>query len=195
MKRQLSLARYRALDLAGLLLIQTFCQLLMYFATNVWFPEQLYVASPVAGVTALVMMRWGPFAAIHAGVGGLVYAWLSGGSWQHLLIYGGGSLLSVGALVMLKGFGKDRVAKSGFLAQAFGLLVQVLMQLGRAAAALLLGAAPGASLGFLTTDVLSVLLTGLIIWIVGRSDGLFEDQIRYLLRMERERQAERRDGF
>lgn len=195
MKRQLTLAQYRTIDLISLLLIQTFCQVLMYYAITFWFPEQLYVASPLAGVTALVMMRWGPWAAIHAGLGGVTHALLSGGSWEHLLIYGAGSLLSLVALGMLRGFGKERVAKSGFLSLAFGILTQVLMQLGRVLVALLLGGEPRACLGFVTTDGLSVLLTGLILWIVRRSDGLFEDQIRYLLRMERERQAERRDGF
>ena len=195
MNRQLSLGQYRAIDLGILLLIQTFCQLLLYFATNFWFPEQLYVASPVAGMAALVMMRWGPFAALHAAVGGLVYAWLSGGTWQHLAIYAGGNLLSLGALGMLKFLGKERVRQSAFCALMFGLLVQVLMMTGRALMSLLLGGTPEGCVGFLTTDVLSVLLTLFIIWIVRKADGLFEDQITYLLRMEREREAERRDRF
>lgn len=195
MKHQITLSQYRAIDLSILLVVQTFCQLLLQFAIRFWFPEQLYVASPVAGLTALVMMRWGAFAGIHAAVGGLVYAWLSGGTWQHLLIYGAGNLLALAAVPVLKRFGKEKTRQDAFLALMFALAVQLLMQLGRAAAALLLGFPGQACLGFITTDVLSVLLTLLIIWIVRKSDGLFEDQKHYLLRMEQERQAERRDRF
>lgn len=195
MKRQLSLSQYRAIDLGILLAVESFCLLLMHFATKMWFPEQLYVASPVAGMTALVMMRWGAYALIHGAVGGILYAWLSGGTWQHLLIYGLGNLAALGAMLMLKTPGKERVRQDGFLAMMFALASQVLMQLGRAGMALLLGFSGEAALGFLTTDALSVLLTLFIIWTVRKMDGLFEDQINYLLRMERERQAERRDRF
>lgn len=195
MERQITLNQYRAIDLGILAAVQTFCQLLLYFAIRFWFPEQLYVASPVAGMAALVMMRWGVFAGIHAALGGLVYAWLSGGTWQHLLIYAVGNLASLAVLPILKHLGKERVRSDGFPALMFGLAVQLLMQLGRAAAALILGYSPEAAVGFITTDALSILLTLLIIWIVRKTDGLFEDQKQYLLRMEQARQAERRDRF
>lgn len=195
MNRQISLSQYRTIDLGILALVQIFCQGLMYFAINLWFPEQLYVASPVAGMAALVMMRWGPFAAIHAALGGLVYAWLSDGDWQHFLIYGIGNLAALAAAPVLVKLGKEKVRRSGFLSLMFGLMVQLLMQLGRALMALALGASVQEGLGFFTTDVLSCILTLLIIWIVRKSDGLFEDQKHYLLRLDKERQAERRDRF
>lgn len=195
MKRQLSLGEYRAIDLSILLLMQTFSQLLIHFAVNLWFPDQLYVASPVAGITALVMMRWGCFAGFHAFLGGLLYALLFGGTWQHLLIYGVGNLFSLGAMLMLRGYGKEQIRQDGVLSLLFALAVQILMMLGRGGIALLAGYSAQSCLGFITTDALSILLTLLIIWIVRRMDGLFEDQKHYLLRMERERKAERMDRF
>lgn len=193
MKRQISFEQYRTIDLVILLVVLAICQVLTHLAVSVWFPEQLYMASPIAGLTALVMMRWSGFSAIHALLGGVLYAALSGGSWRHLLIYGIGNLASVLALVMLKRPGKERVRASGFLSLMFGLLVQVLMWLGRFGMAALLGDGVSVCLGFITTDILSGLFTLLIIWVVRRIDGLFEDQKHYLLRMERERQAERRE--
>ena len=195
MNRQLSLTQYRNIDLGILAAAQTFCQVLMYFATRFWFPEQLYVASPVAGITALVMMRWSGFAGIHAALGGIVYVWLSGGTWRHLLAYGIGNLAAMAALPVLKAFGKERVRRDNFLTLVFGFGVQLLMQLGRAVMAVVMGFSFEAAVGFVTTDALSILLTLLIIWIVRKTDGLFEDQKHYLLRMEQERQAERRDRF
>ena len=82
--------------------------------------------------------------------------------------------------------GAERIRKDGFLSVCFGLLVLLLMQLGRALMALLLGAGFSACLGFFTTDALSLLFTGVIIWIARRLDGIFENQKHYLLRIHKE---------
>ena len=171
------------------------CQYLIHLATSFWYPEQLYVVSPVAGMTALVMMRWGGYAAIHAALGGLMYAALQGGSWHQLLIYGLGNLVSLLALGMFKLYGKERVRRDGFLSAVFAVAVQLLMQLGRAGVAALFGYPAAACLGFITTDLLSILFTVFIIWIVRRIEGLFEDQKNYLLRIQSEQQAERGEQF
>ena len=194
MKRQISFQQYRNIDLIILLVILAVCQLLTHLAVSFWFPEQLYVVSPIAGLTAVVMMRWSGFAAIHAVLGGLLFAVLSGGTWQQILIYAVGNLAALLMLLMLKRLGKERVRSSGFLSLMFGLGVQALMWLGRAGMAALFGNEPAACLSFITTDILSGLFTLLIVWVVRRIDGLFEDQKHYLLRMERERQAERRES-
>lgn len=195
MNRQLSFKQYRTIDLTILLVFLAVCQLLTHFAVSFWFPEQLYVVSPEAGMVALVMMRWGGFSAVHALLGGVIYAALSGGTWQQILIYGIGNLASLLALVMLKRPGKELVRQSGFLSLTFGFSVQLLMWLGRFGMVLLFGGEMAACLRFITTDALSGLFTLLIVWIIRRIDGLFEDQKHYLLRMERERQAERRESF
>lgn len=193
MERRISFRQYRTIDLTILLVILALCQFLTHLAVSLWFPEQLYVVTPVAAVTALVMMRWGPWAGIHAALGGLFFAVLSGGTPQQVLIYAIGNLASLGALLMLKFPGRERVRSDGFLSLTFALLIQLLMWLGRAGMAAVFGYPPAACLGFITTDILSGLFTLFIIWIVRRIDGLFEDQKTYLLRIQSEQQAEGRD--
>ncbi len=193
MKKQISLGQYRAIDLAILGGVYGVCEILIYIASTFWYSQELYIASPIAAVTAIVMMRWGGWAGIHAAAGGLLYAWLRQGSWQQLLTYGLGNLAALAPLVLLKLLGKERIRKSAFLSVMFALAVQLLMQAGRALMAFLLGTEPGACLGYITTDVLSTLLTLVIIWIVRKADGLFEDQKHYLLRLESERQVEGRE--
>ena len=195
MKRQISFGQYRVIDLSILSVLLVICQFLTHLATSFWFPEQLYVVSPVAGMTALVMMRWNLYAAIPAALGGVVFTALSGGTLQHFLIYGGGNLLSLLALVMFKLYGKERIRKESFLAVVFAIAVQLLMQLGRAALAAALGFPGAACLGFITTDILSILFTVFIVWTVRRIEGLFEDQKSYLLRIQREQQVERGEQF
>lgn len=195
MERKISFEQYRNIDLTILAVILAVCQFVIHLAVTRWYPEQLYVVTPVAAVTALVMMRWGPWAGIHAALGGVLYAVLSGGTVEQVLIFGAGNLASLLALVMLKLFTKERVRGDGFLSLTFALLTQLTMWLGRAGMAAVFGYAPEACLGFITTDILSGLFTLFIIWIVRRIDGLFEDQKTYLLRVQSEQQAERREQF
>lgn len=195
MERRISFSQYRAIDLSILAAVLVVCQYLIHLATSFWYPEQLYVVSPVAGMTALVMMRWSGWAAIHAALGGLLYAALSGGSWQQLLIYGIGNLASVLALFMFRIWGKERLRRDGFLSIVFAIATQLLMQLGRAGMAALFGYSAAVCLGFITTDVLSILFTAFIVWVVRRIEGLFEDQKHYLLRIQQEQQVERGEPF
>ena len=189
MNRQISFSQYRTIDLLILTAVLAVSQFVIYAASSFWYPDQLYVVSPVAAVTALVMMRWSGYAAVQALFGGLFFTALSGGTWQHYIIYGAGNLVSMLALVMLRILGKERVRQDAFLALAFGLAVQLLMQLGRAGVAALLAFPAAACIGFITTDVLSMVFTAFIIWTVRRIEGLFEDQKHYLLRIQSEHKS------
>ncbi len=195
MNRQITFQQYRAIDLTILSVLLAVSQFVIHFASSVLYPEQLYVVSPVAAMAAIVMMRWNGYAAVHALLGGIVFTVLSGGTWQHYLIYGGGNLLCLLALPMLKFFGKERLRGDGLLTILFALCTQALMWLGRAGIAAVLGFESAACLGFITTDVLSGLFTAVILWAVRRIEGLFEDQKIYLLRLQSERQVEGREKF
>lgn len=195
MKNQISFGQYRTIDLTILSVVLVACQFMTHMATSFWFPEQLYVVSPVAGMTALVMMRWSGWAAIPALIGGVFYALLSGGGAMHLLIYGGGNLAALLALVMFRVYGKERICKESFLAVVYAIAVQLLMQLGRAGIAAALGHEAAVCLGFITTDALSILFSVFIVWTVRRVEGLFEDQKNYLLRINKEQQVERGEMF
>jgi hypothetical protein len=196
MNRQITLNQYRAIDLGLMTGLMCISQLVIHLAVTRWnAAETGYIVSPVGAVVALVMMRWGPWAAIPAAVGGLLLTLLNGGTAQQMLIYAGGNLLALGALLYLKLTGKERVRGNAVLALLFAVMVQLLMQLGRAAVAGLFGFSAAECLGFITTDVLSILFTVFIVWTVRRIEGLFEDQKNYLLRIQREQKVERGEQF
>ena len=186
MKRQISLAQYRNIDLGILTVVLVLSQVLIHFAASSWFSDQLYVVSPVAAMVTLVMMRWGPWAAIQMVLGGLLYTVLAGGTAQHFVIDGLGNLLAMAALLMFRIWDKERIRKSPYLTLVFAFAIQLLMQLGRAGVAALFGYAPATCIGFITTDILSELFTLFVAWIVRRVEGLFEDQKHYLLRIQSE---------
>ena len=185
MRRQRTWKEYRRIDLAMLGLALAVFEFIIVYAANWWFPGQPFTVSLAAAMTSIVYMRWGAWGAIHAVEAGFVYSFFSGATWAQLAIYCVGNLFSLLAVLLLKAFGKERV-RTGYLSLIFPLLVQLLMQGGRAAVALFLGAGPGDAVRFFTTDSLSLLFTFVIIWIARKLDGVYEDQKHYLLRIHAE---------
>lgn len=182
MNRQRTWKEYRAIDLALLALALAVFEFIIVRAANWWFPGQPFTVSLAAAMASIVYMRWGAWGAIHAVEAGLVFCYFSGATGEQFVIYCVGNLFSVLAVLLLKTAGKERV-RTGHLSLVFPLLVQVLMQVGRAVTALVLGAGPADAVGFFTTDSLSLLFTVVIIWIARKLDGVYEDQKHYLLRI------------
>ena len=69
MRRQLSFSEYRGIDLTLFAVILCIAELLIVTAARFWYADQLYTVSAVAAVVAIVLMRWGPWAGIHAVLG------------------------------------------------------------------------------------------------------------------------------
>jgi len=186
MKRKISLNEYRRIDLALWAVILVVFEAVIIKASNSWFYDQPFTVSLAAPITSIVYMRWGVWGGFHAALSGFAFCLFSGGTVNQFMIYTAGNLFSLPAVLLLKRLGKERVRTGQFLHLLFPALVLILMQAGRAAATLLLGAALAEVLGFFTTDSLSMLFTLLIIWIVRRLDGVYEDQKHYLLRVQEE---------
>lgn len=195
MRPTLSFRQYRAMDLTMLTLILVLCEGLIVVASTRWFPDQLYTLSLTAGVTAVVMIRWGYFGAVPAAAGAIVFCLLSRAApWQYL-VYAGGNQLALLLVPLVKKLGGWRkVRETAGRAVLYGLLSAVLMQLGRAGLALLFGKPPQACLLFITTDTLSGVISMLICWVARHLDGMLEDQKHYLDRVGRETEDGGRDA-
>ena len=163
-------------------------------AARRWFPNEPYTVSVTPAITAIVMMRWGPWAGIHAALGGVVYCLVSGAGARHYMIYGLGNLLSLAALGYIRAATPEGIRQSTSKSLLLATAVTLLMQLGRAVLAVILGYSPVAALGFFTTDVITLLFTLVLVWIARRLDGIFEEQNHYLLRIRQE-ENEERGGF
>ena len=85
----------------------------------------------------------------------------------------------------------NRAARALRKQLAYGLGVTLLLQAGRFLTAVALGTAADLALGFFTTEAVTLLFTLLILWIVRRLDGVFENQDHYLLRLQAEEEKER----
>ena len=101
MERQRTVGEYRAIDLLIFSLMVFFGETVIIMGARL-FPGELYVLSVTPVVTAIVMMRWGPWAAIHAVLGGVTLCFWTGGAPMQYVVYGAGNLLGLGALGMLR---------------------------------------------------------------------------------------------
>ena len=194
LRRQRSVAQYRAIDLGIFALLLALFEFILCKAGTVWYSREAYVISLTPLFTAVVMMRWGVWGAIHAVLGGALWVFFYGtglgAGWEHYLIYGLGNLGGLAGLLMLKKPGWQRVREKPLLTLAYGAAVTLGAYTGRALIALILGAPPKTLILYYTPEVITLLFTLVALWIVRRLDGLFENQHHYLKRIHQEMQSE-----
>ncbi|MBQ3842196.1 MAG: hypothetical protein II820_05865 [Ruminiclostridium sp.] len=186
----LSLKQYRNIDLLIMLVMLAAAEFLITKAATVWFPSELYVLSPTVAVMCIVMMRWGPFAAVHAAGGGLALCIASGASPEQYAVYCVGNCLGLAALLLFKTWGKEKIRNSIVYTILFTVAAFCAVQTGRWTVSLFFGAEPGSIVRLFASDSLSLAFDVITVLIARRIDGLFEDQVSYLVRTQSERNKE-----
>ncbi len=191
-KRRLSIGQYRAIDLAFFAALTVFFEFVLT-RMGLAMPYAPFLVSVTPVICAIVMMRWGWPAAIHAVLGGAAYCLASdqGGEW--FLVRCAGNLVCLEALLLLRVYpGAARVRDSAALSMVYGAAVHLLMQLGRSVITLALHDWQTLVVKMAGMEAVTLLFTVVLMWIVRRLDGLFEDQRHYLDRVRRE---EEEGGF
>ena len=187
MERRRSLSAYRRIDLALFaVILSVFEGVIVRVSGSVRFRDQAFTASLAAAVSGIVYMRWGAWGMLHAGLAGAVYCVFQGANAAQYACYVGGNLLSVFMVPVMNRIGRERIRQSRYYFIPVSLGVLALMQIGRSAIALALGAEVREAVLFFTTDSLSAVFTLVIVGIAQRLDGLYEDQRHYLRRIQDE---------
>ena len=193
MQTRRTVEQYRAIDLSLFALILIVFESIIVRASTRWFPQEAWTVSAVAAVTAIVMVRWGAWAGIHAVIGGVVFVLASHGAGSQYVIYGIGNLAALAVLPLLKKWGWQKLHDNILLNFLYGALTLLFMQTGRGLLSLVFGASLSVAMGFVTTDAASYIFTLVILWIMTRLDGMLEDQRHYLKRLNE--QQEKEGGF
>ena len=186
----LSFKQYRTIDLGIMLFMLAVAEVVITRAATVWFPYESYVLSPTIAIVCIVMMRWGGFAAVHAVGGGLALCIASGASLNQFAVYCVGNCFALAALALFKAFGKEKIRTTPSLSVLFTVTAFCMAQVGSWLVGMVFGGSAGDIITFLTTDSLSLLFSLLTVLIARRIDGLFEDQMAYLVRTQAERNKE-----
>ena len=191
MKHQITFRQYRAMDLCIFTILLCVCETLITLGATRWFPQEPWTLSLTPAITAIVMVRWGGFAAIPACLGAVVFCLASGATLPQYAIYCVGNLAALALTQFLYRFGWKRLHEQVLLAILYGLLTALLMQAGRALMALILGTPFALCGGFFTTDVLSTLFAALVVWMSRNLNGMLEEQKHYLRRIAEEMENEK----
>ena len=186
----LSLKQYRAIDLGIMLVMLAAAEVLITVAAKVWFPAEMYILSPTVAIICIVMMRWGAYAAVHAVGGGLALCIASGASAGQFAVYCIGNCFALAALLLFRVWGKEKIRSKVTLSIIYTAVTFLAVQVGRWAVGLLFGGSLGDIVKLLTTDSLSLVFAVVTVLLARRIDGLFEDQIAYLVRTQAERRKE-----
>jgi hypothetical protein len=171
------------IDLSLFALILIIFEMVLIKASTGWFPNEPWTVSVTAAITAIVMVRWGPWAVIHAVAGGIVFCAVNRGQAQQFLIYCIGNTAALAVLPLVRKVGWEKLRESFLLKLLWSILTVLAMQAGRVLTAMILGASPASAAGFITTDVVTYIFTAAILWIMSRLDGMLEDQRHYLARV------------
>lgn len=186
MKRQLTFGEYRAVDLSLFGLMLLFSEFIITSAATHWFPGQPFTVSITGAMCAIVLMRWGLWAGIHAVLGGAVYCFVSGATVQQYIIYCIGNLACLVCVLLIRKDKGEKLRKDKLLSMLFAVAVMLCMQLGRIVIALAFGSSISGCIDFFTTDTLSILFAMVIVYIVRQQDGIFENQKLYLIRLQKQ---------
>lgn len=181
-----TIRRYQSVDLMIWSILLLVFEFIVVKAGSVWFRNQLWTLSIVPALVAIVYMRWGAFGIFYSALGGIALCFASGASTQQYLIYTLGNMFSIVLLFMVKFIGKEKIRESVSTSIIFALVSALSMQIGRGVVAALLGNGIGSVVTFITTDIISDLFALLIVCITRKLDGVFEDQISYLVRVNNE---------
>ncbi len=178
--------KYQSIDLMIWVILLFVFEFITVKAGSVWFSSQPWSLSIVPALTAIVYMRWGAYGILYAFLGGIAVSFASDASSEQYVIYAFGNLLSVLVLLFFRVAGKAGVRDKTSLSVIYALVTALLMQTGRGIVSVILGHDAGGFIGFITTDILSTAFSVLIVMITRKLDGVFEDQISYLIRVNNE---------
>ena len=187
----MSFRKYQIIDLAIFTGLYLLLEFLISLAALNWFPEQPYIVSIMLPILLIVMMRWGPYAAILALISAPFYVLIYHGRDMQYLIFLFGNIGFMGLLGFLLPIGKKKVRDNILLTFAYVVLGFLLLEVFRGLGAMIFESASIAVIWqFIWTDMLSLVFSLVVIFIVRFADGIFEDQKAYMFRKQRERDAE-----
>ena len=200
--RFISFRQYKYTDLFFFALVLGISELLIFCAFKLWFKntvDKFYINFMLA-IALTVIMRWGWVGGFYSVIDGVVLCAIQGGSWQTYLTYIIGTACILSVLLLTKFVGKERIRSRWYLTLTYILVGWVSVNLGIACMSAIFGesflSALGASFGFGVYGALPLAAAIVVIMILRRLNGMFEDQKHYLLRQDEERrELARRDEF
>ena len=182
-----------ATDLFLFAVILVVFDLIVHFATlSLADAATMYMFSLTVPIVLLVMVRWGwPAIFFAVGDGILLTALNNPTVWQSYLSYGVGAASIFLLYIPMHFLGKKKIAANWYFTVLFVLLGWVLNNLVSSFIQWLCGVefiiALAGNVSFSVTGFMSLAIGTVLLLILRKLDGMFEDQVHYLKRLDSER--------
>lgn len=196
--RLISFRQYCLTDLFLFAVILVVFELILHFAGIAY--GGTFSVSPLLPITILVIMRWGWQGVFFAVGDGLLVCLLNlkteGFASYFFAVYTIGNAFIMLLLLMTKFMGKERIRGKWYFSVLFVLAGWIAVLIGRVLVFVCFGQNFTAALVGQLMDLLSPAIAVLLVLVMRRLDGMFEDQKHFLLRLDKERkELQRRDEF
>lgn len=195
--KALTFKQYKLIDLTLLSALFIIAEALVTVAGRKWFPGQPYALSLSIFFFCLGLMRWGAASFVFPIAGGLTYCLATAFCMEqavpleNIAVYCIGNLFMLLGLLVFGAFGKEKVRTKTLYTILFVVCVYLVTEFGRFCVSYLLVERDIAILPtFLATDSLSGVFALILVLLIRKTDGLFEDQKTYLLRLDAEKKQE-----
>lgn len=199
--RLISLRQYRLTDLFIFAVILVAFDLLACYAPKLVPQGAYFTFTLTVPITLLVMMRWNWISVFFAIGDGILLSLLNHiNVWQSYLSYSAGNCFMMFLLLLTKFVGKEKIAGRWYFTALFVILAWVLMNFGITAVEAICGfgfvECLKVNFGLGINGLMSLALALIVILVMRKLDGMFEDQKHYLLRLDKERKEKmKRDEF
>lgn len=196
--RLISLRQYRFTDLFLFAAILVGFELIVHYAQIAFHGE--FTFSPMVAIVLLVMVRWGWESVFFAVGDGLLLCLLNMGTENftpsHFAVYIIGNACIMLVFLLFKLVGKQKIANKWYWCVLTVIAAWLLVVLGRATVHACFGVNFATAFVSQLFDCFSLFVGIIIILIMRKLDGMFEDQKQYLIRKDKERkEMARRDDY
>lgn len=200
--RFISLKQYKSTDLFVFALILTVSEVLIYMAGK-WFPmAATYTLSLLVPIVLTVMIRWGWEGILFAAFCGILKCLIhiNTSTGLHFVSYIIGNAFIAIMLIPIKFIGKDKIRAKWWATALFLIGGWLCVYLGRSSvwaigysiSPIAESAAWKGFVSFGLGDLFSLVVGFVIVLVLRRLDGMFEDQVTFLKRLENEKKEKLR---
>lgn len=187
MRKQITLSEYRSGDITIFTVLMVIAEFLAIKGVA-WFSE-IYAISLFLPISLIVMKRWKIWAAVPMIASAITVCAVNKAAFNVYVIHIVGNTLVLLSMIWFK-IAKNNL-KEGHYLILYALSAYILMCFGKAFVGFLFGENfVSLFVGFLGVNSLNAVIAIIVLFIVRKLDGVFEDQIDYLKRVQEEMKDE-----
>ncbi len=185
MNKGISLNLYRFLDIFIFSFIGLIFEYLAYKILSV-YDYPYFSISLIVLISSLIMMRWNKYSFIYPFISGIFYVFLNKGNIINYFIYGFGNMFILFNLLFLNKKRKD-IKNNSFINSFYITNSFLLVCFGRSIVSIFFeNSFIDSFVSFLGTESLNFVFTLIILNIIRKIEGLYEDQVEYIKRIKLE---------